>query len=433
MTHALEARLREALAGTALVSDVARAAEPLCERADDQPALAQLSEPVLAGLARAVVSQPASAGFLSRRPVLVDRLATATPETLAARTAELPDWDFDDGGEDLEGGLDALRLLRREETLIAACLHLGGLADLESLSGFLSVLAETITRRALDLARRRGPEFPFAVLGMGKIAGREFTHQSDLDLVFLYEGGPDAIDAASRVGQRMLSYLTTMTGAGVAYAVDARLRPSGGQGTLVTSFAAFERYQCEQAATWEHVAMLRARPIAGDAERAAETLARVRARVLDHHPSAWTEIAEVRGQVEKERSARAGALSLKTGPGGLMDVDFLAGGALLERPPAAYPEIPSVPAMLRAAHPGAASEALLADYTLLRRVEAAARWAAGRAVDALDEQALPVAAALTEPGLTGSALRVRLEAARARVRAAWTRVTEAGSIEALPP
>ena len=109
--------------------------------------------------------------------------------------------------------------------------------------------------------------------------------------------------------------------------------------------------------------------------------ARVRARVLEHHPPAWLEIAEIRGRVEKERRTPAGALSLKTGPGGLMDVDFLAGGALLERPPAAYPEIPSGPAMLRAAHPGAASEALLADYTLLRRVEAAARWAAGRAVD----------------------------------------------------
>lgn len=431
MTRPLETQLREALAGTALASDVARAAEPLCEHAGDQPALAELSEPVLLGMARAVVSQPASAGFLSRRPALLHRLATATPETLAARTAELPDWDFDDGGENLERGLDALRLLRREETLVAACLHLGGLADLESLSGFLSVLAETIARHALDLARRRAPEFPFAVLGMGKIAGREFTHESDLDLVFLYEGGPESIDAASRVGQRMLSYLTTMTGAGVAYAVDARLRPSGGQGTLVTSFAAFERYQCEQAATWEHVAMLRARPIAGDAERAAEVLARVRTRVLDHQRSAWPDIAEIRGRVEKERRAPAGAVSLKTGPGGLMDVDFLAGGAILERPPAAYPEIPSVPAMLRAAHPGAASEALLADYTLLRRVEAAARWAAGRAVEALDDRALPVAAALTEPGLTGDDLRERLEAARARVRAAWTRVTDADSVDAL--
>ena len=114
-----------------------------------------------------------------------------------------------------------------------------------------------------------------------------------------------------------------------------------------------------------------------------------------------------------------------------MDVDFLAGGAVLERPPAAYPEIPSVSAMLRAAHPGAASEALLADYTLLRRLEAAARWAAGRPVEALDEQTLPVAAALSEPELTGADLRERLEAARARVRATWIRVTEAGSIEAL--
>ena len=84
---------------------------------------------------------------------LLDRLAPATPETLAARTAELPDWDFDDGGEDLEGGLDALRLLRREETLVAACLHLGGLADLESLAIDVQRLGYVTLKKLRALSR----------------------------------------------------------------------------------------------------------------------------------------------------------------------------------------------------------------------------------------------------------------------------------------
>src|SRR3990172_3379766 len=102
---------------------------------------------------------------------------------------------------------------------------------------------------------------------MGKLAGREFTYHSDLDLVFLHPGDASELAAASRVGQRLVGQLTTMTGAGVAYTVDARLRPSGHQGALVTTFEGFEHYQLEQAQTWEHLALLRSRVIAGDGGR----------------------------------------------------------------------------------------------------------------------------------------------------------------------
>ena len=110
------------------------------------------------------------------------------------------------------------------------------------MSEYLSIVAEATTRAALALARRelRGADHgAFAVIGMGKIAGREFTYHSDLDLIFLY-GGDTEIDRASRLGQRLISYLTTMTGAGIAYEVDTRLRPSGQQGMLVASFAGYE-------------------------------------------------------------------------------------------------------------------------------------------------------------------------------------------------
>ena len=430
MSTAFEQRAREALGGSPLAERLAPASEAL-GRLGDSAEIQHMSSAVLAGLVRTIAARPETGAFLSRRVGLLGRLAAANTDTLGERETELLSWRLDDP-DDLEESLDSLRLLRRDDTCLAACLHFGGLVSFDRVSTFLSTLAETITRRALDLARR-GSEVPaFAVIGMGKIAGREFTYHSDLDLLFLYEGGPDAVAAASRVGQRLVSYLTTMTGAGVAYAVDTRLRPSGRQGMLVTSLPAFERYQSEQAQTWEHVALLRARPIAGSVDQVGEVLARVHTQVCERHETPWPALLEMRRRVEAERSVdEAEEISFKTGAGGLMDVDFLAGGGLLERDAAQLPEIPAVPTMLRAAAAGPAVELLLADYASLRRVEAAARWWAGRAVEALPTESLAVLGELLEPGLSGGALREQILSTRERVRAAWDRVIDAGSIAAL--
>ncbi|MGI9592699.1 MAG: DUF294 nucleotidyltransferase-like domain-containing protein, partial [Myxococcota bacterium] len=358
----LRTRMQAALAGTPLAPRIERALEVLVgERVDAAEAL---EERVLRGVARSIAAHPDSGIFLGHRPALLQRIAVTSASGLAARADELERWSLSDP-DDLEGALDELRLLRREETCLAACLQYGGLAGFDEVSGFLSTLAETITRRSLELASHaaRGQPFHFAVVGMGKIAGREFTYHSDLDLIFLTDGGPEDIHLASRVGQRLISYLTTMTGAGIAYAVDTRLRPSGGQGMLVTTLAGFERYQCEQAQTWEHVAMLRARPIAGDEHDARKVLERVRAQVLADHPPPWPELVAIRRRVEEERAAGGdGKLPFKTGAGGLMDVDFLAGGGLLEAHPEALPPHPSVPGMLRAAVSGPGVEKLLHDY-----------------------------------------------------------------------
>jgi glutamate-ammonia-ligase adenylyltransferase len=435
--RALETRLAAAVEGTPLAERLPAALAPLLAARGADEAFARMPDAVVRGVARAVAARPPVAVFLSHRSDLLRRLTHAGPGTLAARERELAAPAADDGA-DLEDALDVLRLLRREDTCLAACLQLGGLADFSEVSRFLSLLAEAIVARALGLARRvpgSGPSaLDFAVVGMGKIAGREFTYHSDLDLVFLYRGDPEAVDRASRVGQRLISFLSTMTGAGVAYAVDTRLRPSGQQGMLVTSLTAFERYQCEQAHTWEHVAMLRARALAGEVEAAAATLARVRARVLRDHPSPWRDLVEMRARVERERGAAGGTrIAFKTGAGGLMDVDFLASGGLLERQLEAPPSLPSVPALLRAAAHGPGVEALLADYELLRRVEAAARWIAGRPVEDFDREgpALAALAELVQPGRPPEELVAEVEAARARIRAAYGRVVEAGSISAL--
>jgi glutamate-ammonia-ligase adenylyltransferase len=428
----VEARLLDAVAGTPLAARLPAALAPLLERRRDQPALRDLDGAPLRGLARAAAAWPETALFLSHRTGLLERLARSDAGSLARRARELEGWRPAADPGDLETALDALRLLRREETCLAGCLHHAGLASFREVSEFLSLLAETIVRHALELARRSAPALAFAVVGMGKIAGREFTYHSDLDLIFLYAAGAEQVDAASRVGQRLVSYLTTMTPAGVAYAVDTRLRPSGGQGMLVTSLSAFERYQCEQAQTWEHVAMLRARPIAGSIAAAAATLARVRERVRVRHAPPWGELAEIRARAEAERGSAVGGVPFKIGAGGLMDVDFLAGGALLERP-ASLPALPGVPALLRAAAWGPRIDTVLAGYELLRRVEASARWIAGRPVERLPEEpaALALVAELTESGLSGDALLERVDAVRGGVRRAYADVISAGTIAAL--
>jgi glutamate-ammonia-ligase adenylyltransferase len=431
----LEARISEALADPPLAAPLSPTALAFAERRAADAAADALPEPALRGLARVVASQGEVAGFLSHRSRFLERVAALGPGALEERADGFPDDAQTVLGLDLESALDALRLRRREEMAYAACADFAGLSSFEAVSEFLSLLAESTVEIALALARREldtDESDAFAVIGMGKLAGRELTYHSDLDLIFLFQGGPNHIDRASRTGQRLISYLTTMTGAGVAYPVDTRLRPSGRQGMLVTSFEAFERYQREEAQTWEHLAQLRGRAVAGSAA-AAEVLDRVHAHILRRRRPAWKELASLRERVRTERARETeGAIPLKTGAGGLMDVDFLAGGGLLERGTPKLPEFPSVPAMLRACAAGPQVDTLLADYRLLRIVEARARWVAGRGVEAFSsDEAGPVVAELVEPGLGAGLLARRLESARGRVRSLYEAVVEADSLAAL--
>ncbi|MDH5567927.1 MAG: hypothetical protein OEY15_14810, partial [Myxococcales bacterium] len=322
--------------------------------------------------------------------------------------------------------------------VFAACIDLSGLATFEAVSDFLSVLAETTTQCALrlaleSLASHSGAD-GFCVIGMGKIAGREFTYHSDLDLIFLHRGGPESVDRASRIGQRLIAYLTTMTGAGIAYAVDTRLRPSGQQGMLVTSLEGFERYQTDKAQTWEHLAMLRARPIAGGIAAAEAALARVRQQIFARVEPPWEFLKGLRARVEEERAEQSeDRVALKAGAGGLMDVDFLAGGGLLELGTDAFPTYPSVRAMLEACVEGERVQRLLQDYHLLRVVEARARWVAGRSIETLSakDPQLPAIAELVEPGWSAAALLERIAESRERIRRAYLAVVEANTIRAL--
>jgi len=430
-------RLADAVAGTPLADRFAATSAKFLQRRGADAALASLDGPRLVGLARLLGSDREMAGFLGLRPALLERIAGADASRFAARHREFEADPPAPAEDDLEGALDALRLLRRDETVWAACCDLGGIVSFEAVSSFLSVLAESITRRALALAERSvAPETSrpiLSVLAMGKLAGREFTYHSDLDLIFLYRGGVDEIERASRAGQRLISYLTTMTGAGIAYPVDTRLRPSGRQGTLVTTFDGFERYQETEAETWEHLALLRSRAVAGEIELAQAHLDGIRADVLRRADDRWSTIASLRSRVESERSDESRGIPFKTGAGGLMDVDFLAGGGMLERGTPPVPRLASSEALLRGSVRGARVDALIDDYAALRRVEARTRLWCGRPVESLDADpdTLAGVAELIEPGLGAGALVERMAALRQRIRAAWNDVIASGGIAAL--
>lgn len=431
MTEALHTALARELRGTPLEASFGVRADPLTRMAAI-PTFVESGSAAARGLARALATHADAGRYLAQRPALLDAIARAPEDELERRAAALPR-KLD--AQDMEAALDRMRLFRRDETIRAACLDLGGAIPFGMASDYLSRVAESCMAQAFDLASQqtgRDAESDLAALGMGKIAGRELTYASDLDLIFLYDEARTDLNSASRLGARLISSLSTMTAAGVAYEIDSRLRPSGRQGTLVSTFAAFEQYQRSDALLWEHLAIVRSRLIGGNPEGAA-TCRRVQADAL--RGPAWAEVADMRLRVEQQRGKeKASYVAYKTGRGGLMDVDFLASGAMLERGES-LPEgvLPSVPAMLGACAAGPRLAVLLGDYALLRLVEARARWVVGRAVERipLRGDSAQLIAELVEPGLAPAGLGERLADARGRIRAAFDAVTRADTIAAL--
>ena len=176
----------------------------------------------------------------------------------------------------------------------------------------------------------------FVVVALGKLGGRELTPTSDLDLVFIYETEDDDVtsDGAkplsasqyfARLSQRLIGALTALTAEGRLYQVDMRLRPSGRAGPIAVSLARFETYHRDHAWTWEHMALTRARPIAGPAALCAR-IERTTQAVLTtpRAPNRLrADIAEMRARLATEFPPRT-PWDIKHARGGLLDVEFIA-------------------------------------------------------------------------------------------------------------
>ena len=296
---------------------------------------------------------------LARHPVLLDELLdprawtdAITPQDVASELAKRLD-----GTTDSEDRMQRIASAQRATMFRIAIADFNAQLPIMKVSDGLTWLAEAILEEALrvawqDLAEHHGePEAGFGIVAYGKLGGLELSYGSDLDIVFLHNAsgqdstsGKRPLDTAmffSRLVRRLVHFLTTQTGSGALYEVDTRLRPDGRSGLLVSGIESFEKYQEDNAWTWEHQALLRARPVAGSKEVARE-FERIRHETLTRRvrrDRLRDDVISMRLRMRKEldRSDTDG-FDLKHGQGGIGDIEFLVQFLVL-REAAAHPPV----------------------------------------------------------------------------------------------
>ncbi len=300
-------------------------------------------------------ASPWIASFLARHPVLLDELLDPRtlyrpPEknelkvSLRQRLDQVPT-------DDLEYQIEQLCIFKQINVLRVAAADVIGTLPLMRVSDYLSEIAESILGEVVDLAwnhlvSKHGTpvckldgkpcEKGFVVIAYGKLGGLELGYGSDLDLVFLHAGtseqtrrtahGIDSAQFFNRLGQRVIHLLTAHTRAGKAYEIDMRLRPSGSAGILVSHIEAFGDYQFKDAWTWEHQALLRARPVCGD-HILARKFESIRQQVLARprlQKKLSAEVIDMREKMRKElMKPEDGVFDLKQDIGAMVDIEFL--------------------------------------------------------------------------------------------------------------
>ena len=336
---------RAARVGALLVAEIAASADPdqalrslgdliasrgeawsIWRLLDEQPAIARLLGSLLGASAYLGRS-------LAERPELIDLLVELgqTPPTrtaaqiaaeLASRLAAVAD--------DPEAAWSAIAELKNGHVLRVGLADFAGALDPLAVCTELTAIAEACLGAALGVVEqqyppRRGNAGRLSVCALGKLGGRELGYAADLDVIFVYQGDEDEVEYFSRLAQRLLGALHQRTPRGRLYELDTRLRPSGTRGLLVSSLSAWRRYHAESAQLWERQALIKLRPVAGDAALGAE-VERLAAETVYGAPALPAHqvadaIAAMRAKIEREL-ARPG--DLKTAAGGVIDVEFAA-------------------------------------------------------------------------------------------------------------
>ncbi len=245
-----------------------------------------------------------------------------------------------------EEKLDRLRIFASEQKFLIGVRMLTGALPPVAAGYALSNLADLLLARTFDLVklefvRRHGSIHggEVALLGLGKLGSRELTAGSDIDLILLYDHPEDAGESDgekplypsqyfSRLTQRLIAAVSAPTAEGVLYELDLRLRPSGNKGPVATRLPAFEKYQAEEAWTWEHMAMSRGRVITGNpvfSEKVELALEIVLSKPRDLQ-KVDQDVAEMRALIEAEKPQK-GLFDFKLMPGGLIDLEFIAQAA----------------------------------------------------------------------------------------------------------
>jgi glutamate-ammonia-ligase adenylyltransferase len=307
--------------------------ENICRRASYLALLAEHTQ-AMHLLVKMCSSSPWLANYLAQHPILLDELLDtrtlyAAPDFVAMR-AELVQRLAELAG-DIERQMDVMRHFKHANVFRFAAQDINGELALETLSDYLSALADLILDVALETiwlnVRGKHLQVPkFAVIGYGKLGGKELGYGSDLDIIFLYDDdSAEASEVYARFAQRINNWFNSLTSAGLLYETDLQLRPDGNSGLLVSSVAAFREYQLNKAWVWEHQAITRARFVAGDASigRAFDA---IKIGVLTQARDAEKLKSEVINMREKMRAAQtfiAGMFDIKHSVGGIIDVEFL--------------------------------------------------------------------------------------------------------------
>ncbi|CAI2318643.1 TPA: bifunctional [glutamate--ammonia ligase]-adenylyl-L-tyrosine phosphorylase/[glutamate--ammonia-ligase] adenylyltransferase [Vibrio parahaemolyticus] len=317
------------------------------ELLDEHPA-------ALVQLVRLCTASPMISEQLSRYPILLDELIDPqqlyNPIPLDSYRTELRDFLARIPEDDMEQQMEALRQFKQICILRIAAADIAGVLPVMKVSDHLTYLAEAIVEAVvsqawLQVSEKYGEPTHvkdregkgFAVIGYGKVGGWELGYNSDLDIVFMhdcpvnvYTDGKKEIDGRQfylRLAQRIIHIFSTRTASGILYEVDTRLRPSGASGLLVSPTDAFDDYQHQDAWTWEHQALVRARMIYGD-EPLAIAFHNTRHDVLCKPRDEQTLKKEVVEMREKMRDhlggKKSGRFMIKQDVGGITDIEFLA-------------------------------------------------------------------------------------------------------------
>jgi glutamate-ammonia-ligase adenylyltransferase len=397
------------------------------------------ARPGLATLLAAILSHaPTLADDLGRRPTLLDGLIDATAFAPVGDIAALETaMRADDAGSDYQARLDHVRRVVGELRFALGTQIVAGASDpLHVAAGYARVAEAAIGVLAgatiAEFAKAHGtvPGSELVILALGRMGGAMLTHASDLDLIYLFTGdfaaesdGPKPLGATlyyNRLAQRVTAALSVATAAGPLYQIDTRLRPSGGQGPLVVTLDSFARYQRDDAWTWEHMALTRARPVFGSTG-ARDAVAAIIRGVLEGERPVRDVVADARS-MRAEMAAHkppAGPLDAKLLPGGLVDLEFAVHVVQLVNRTGFDPNLGA--AIDRLVEQGLAPPALRAAHDVLTRLLVTLRLVApdatppGPATEALIARAIGVADWVAVIATLGST--------RQEVRGFWMQAT----------
>ncbi|WP_394804798.1 bifunctional [glutamine synthetase] adenylyltransferase/[glutamine synthetase]-adenylyl-L-tyrosine phosphorylase [Sphingomonas agrestis] len=343
-----------------------------------QPGLRQLMSAILC-------HAPTLAEQLGRRAELLDGLIDASAlEPVAEIPVLIGEMAACERGVDYQWQLEHVRRLVNEKRFALGAQIVAGASDpIEVSHGYARIAEAAIdvlaaaTIAEFERAHGRVPESELVILALGRMGGQALTHASDLDLIYLFTGAYDAeSDGAkplgavvyyNRLAQRVTAALSVATAAGPLYEVDTRLRPSGAQGPLSVSLDGFARYQREDAWTWEHMALTRARPVFGSPTARSAVQAIVDEVLHGARPERdiLADAAKMRDEMAAHKPPK-GPLDAKLLPGGLVDLEFAVHVLQLRHRTAFTPRLGRAIDLL--VEQGLFSPAMPAAYRLLSRL-----------------------------------------------------------------